>query len=162
MLAFFTPVVGWCVRKARKAEGRFWDYWWLPAGAGFAWFWAVQLPNIPITSASDTTTMHFLGGAVVGPLLYAYIVRAGRFRLPSSMAGRALLFYGAAFLLFGGGNEILELMLVKLLLFKIDLSDTGWDLAMDFVGCTTAFIAIELYNLRQTRSAALATSNTDK
>jgi hypothetical protein len=145
ILAFVTPVIGYSVRKLRGASGTIWDNWWMPLGAGLAWFWAIQLPNIPVTNASQTSLMHFIGGAVVGPLVYFYFVRTGRFRLPARICRRALLFYGAVFGLFGVGNEVLEFTLVKLKLYDIDLSDTVWDLAADIVGCSVAFVVIELF-----------------
>src|ERR1041384_1863316 len=96
--------------------------------AGLTWFWAIQLPNVPVTNETETTLMHFLGGAVISPALFAYFVRTYDYTMPMLWWQRLVMFLAFPFGMFAGLNEVLEFVLTKAGLITIELSDASWDI----------------------------------
>ncbi|HSE61636.1 MAG TPA: hypothetical protein VLA88_05070 [Candidatus Saccharimonadales bacterium] len=151
ILAFGMPVVAWMLRKIRRTgEGPLTDIW-MPFLAGIAWYWAIQLPNVPVTGRSESTLMHFIGGAIVAPSLYFYLMRAFGLTTSRRILIRIVSFYSFTFVLFGCGNELMEYLMVRFLHSKIELADMVPDLVTDFTGNTAALVAIELARRRKTR-----------
>lgn len=138
----------WLVTRVLRTETSvqfpYWpNFWWL-FGAAFSWYWAVQLPNIPITSETQSTTMHLMGGALMGPLLFAYFARAYGIKKPDKWWIRYILLYVAVGGFFGVSNELVEFLLTKTGVLKVDLSDTSWDTAANVAGLTLAFAVTEI------------------
>lgn len=141
-------VLPWVVTRVLRTEAsvRF-PYWpnfgWLFAAA-FAWYWAIQLPNVPITSETTSTTVHLMGGAFVGPLLFVYLVKAYDIPTLPTWWMRYLVLYAAVGGVFGMSNELMEFCIAKAGLITIDLGDASWDLVANFVGFTATYLIAEL------------------
>jgi len=111
--------------------------------AAFAWFWAIQLPNIAISSQTESTTMHFIGGCVIAPTLGLYALRG--FGVQLTTAGRRISAILASVVIFGIVNEIAEYKLDAIKPDSVETSDTAWDLGTNLVGALVAIVAVELF-----------------
>ena len=121
---------------------------WLLGAAGAAWFWSIQLWNLPVTPDSQSTTIHLMGGAIVAPALLAYLIRGFGWSWPKRAGDRFLLLF--AFVnAFGILNEIAELVLNSVGSPTIYTRDTWWDLGTGAAGAVIAFAVMELFRLRR-------------
>lgn len=123
---------------------------WYLSIASIAWFWAIQLPNVPVSSETESTTMHLIGGFIIGPALYAYFMKAYKVEQPQRWWVRFFALYAFVGGIFGLSNELLEFVGTKLHVLNVDLGDTSWDIFENFVGLTGAFIVFELSRYRFT------------
>ena len=147
-------ILPWVVTRVLRTEDSvqfpYWPNFGLLFAVAMSWFWALQLPNLPISCETPSTTVHLLGGLLIGPLLFLYFLRAYRFKRPESLWMRYLVFYGAIGGLFGTTNELMEFFGARAGLLTVQLSDTSWDIAENWVGLTIAFIVLELRYRRGT------------
>jgi Na+/melibiose symporter-like transporter len=150
-------LVPWVITRILRTDASvkfpYWPHCWWLWGAAFTWFAAIQLPDIPISSETTSTTVHLLGGALIGPLLFAYFTKAYDIKKHEKRWVRYLLVYSAVGGLFGLSNEILEFFLVKLHIMSIDITDTSWDIVENFVGLTVTFIVAEVVGYWPTQKA---------
>jgi|GEM_PF-3460142 len=151
-------VVPWVVtRVLRTDESVQFPYWpnvgWL-AGTAIAWYWSIQLPNAPISHETGSTTVHFVGGALVGPMLFAYFVQAYDIKRPPKVWMRYLMLFAAVGGVLGVSNEILEFALTKSGIAVIDISDTSWDIVENCVGLTVTFLVAEICSYWPARKPA--------
>ena len=106
--------------------------------AALVWWAAMLLPNIPVSGQTDTTTMHFLGGAVAA-LLFVYAVKSYRIRFVERWQPWISLFLFVSAL--GVLNELFEFFL-SFTQFAVEGGDEWWDLAANTAGAYAAYIFI--------------------
>lgn len=118
-------------RAAMKRQNRAILY-----AACLLFFVSWYLPS-PLIDGKDTSFItHFVGGGVFSALLWVYVARAKSIRL--SLAWELV----AAFALvssLGAINELFELLLVRLGIASITLTDTSWDILANTLGALAAF-----------------------
>jgi hypothetical protein len=117
------------------------SYGWLPALAAFLFIFAFLLPNIHISSETNTFQQHFVGGGIYTACLYIYFKKLLGWKLPL-LASFVVLFAWAS--AFGVANELLEFTLNKLNLAQIGTGDTDWDLLANTLGALTGYVVLLL------------------
>ncbi len=135
--------VRYVVRNQHSRTLRYQSGAWLLWLAGAAWFASIQLWNIPISSQTESTTIHLMGGAIVAPALCFYTWQAYGWQWPRRAGGRPAALLGFV-TVFGLVNELAELVLTGLNLVKVNTSDTAWDLATNTVGALLAFTVLQI------------------
>lgn len=99
------------------------------------------LPSPPIDGDDTAFVTHFVGGGVFSALLWVYVARAKSIRLPL-VQELAVVFALVSAL--GAVNELFELLLVRLDIASITLTDTSWDILANTLGALAAFVLHKL------------------
>lgn len=111
---------------------------WLLYGACVLFFISWYLPS-PLIDGQDTSfTTHFVGGGVFTGLLWLYLKLAIKWRDHWLIEVFSLFALVSAL---GCINELAELVMVKIGLARITLTDTNWDIAANSLGALAVYIA---------------------
>lgn len=109
--------------------------------AACLWIAAFFVPNIPVSSETDTFSQHAVGGVAAGVLfLFARKAYGWQFK---EWWQPWLALYGFVSGL-GVLNELFELITTKTGVIIIDGSDVWWDLLANTIGGAVAFAAYEV------------------
>ncbi len=131
----------------RNIDARYWPYAWIFILCAVLFVGAFYLPDIGISSQTDTFQQHFVGGGMVCALLAEYIWRSA-FGGKGHIADRMLLLLSVTAIL-SVTNEMLELGLNTFLSLGINSSDTWWDLLANTTGSIVAYAVILAICLQQ-------------
>jgi hypothetical protein len=113
--------------------------------ASALWLLALMLPNVPISQATDSTTMHFMGG-VVATVLFIYVVKVyGITFMHSWQAWIALYLFVSGL---GVLNELLELFLDETRIMPMPRGDEWWDLLANTAGGLSSFALLRVFHKR--------------
>lgn len=112
---------------------------WIPVLAALFYASSIFLPDIHISSETNTFQEHFVGGGLYTALLYVYFTKFAGWRPHWSVAWLGLFAWTSAL---GVGNELVEFAVTKLNLTHIDITDTSWDLAANTLG---SFLGYSLF-----------------
>lgn len=104
---------------------------WLPILAGILMIVSTQLPDVHISTETDTFQQHFVGGGLYTTCLYLYAKQLFRWRLHWLLELVVLFAWVSAF---GVANKLVEFALLKLGLVSIDTADAYWDLLANTLG----------------------------
>lgn len=111
--------------------------------ASALWVLSFLLPNVPISSETDSFTMHSLGG-MVAAVLFVYTVKSYDIRFEAMWqvwVGLYLFTSGLGVL-----NELAEFFLTKTNVEPIVGGDEWWDLLANTLGAFVAFGALWLFS----------------
>lgn len=114
----------------------------LPYLAAGLFLVAVFIPDIHISSETNTFQQHFVGGGLYSACLYFYFRQVFGWSFAWYLELVMLFGWTSAF---GVANELLEFWLVKLNISNIDLADADWDLLANTLGALTGYIVWLLY-----------------
>lgn len=112
---------------------------WIPLLASWLFLGSFFLPDIRISSHTNTFQQHFVGGGVFSALLFVYLANILGWR-PHPIVGLIGLIAWTSTL--GVGSELAEFALNHLGILAIDTSDTDWDLVANTSGALTGYAVI--------------------
>lgn len=120
------------------------DTRWLLYIAAACFFISWYLPSPDVFGQQTAATTHFLGGGVYTALLWVYVIRRLEWRKPWYIEIASLY---ALVSMLGVANEIFELVVVKLGLAGLSLTDTSIDLLVNTVGAGFGYILYKTIRL---------------
>jgi hypothetical protein len=114
----------------------------LPYLAAVLFLIAFFIPDIHISTETNTFQQHFVGGGFYSACLYVYFRQVFKWSFAWPLELALLFAWTSAF---GVANELLEFILVKLNISSIDLTDADWDLMANSVGALTGYAILMMF-----------------
>jgi len=114
--------------------------------AGLVYFISWYLPS-PLIDGKDTSfTTHVVGGGIFTGFVWAYLVQQLGWKRDVLQDALGLFALTSAL---GAANELFELLIVRLGLVRLTLTDTSWDILANTLG---ALVFFGVYSVIRRRS----------